>query len=99
MKDYYTVTEDLTLIGTNYEVVDYYAQLDEKEIEFIGMVDINSDEMEELISLPCIEKKTAEKIINKRNELGRYNSVEDIMLIPGIGSQTYEKIFPLIRIN
>ena len=39
---YYTGTENLTLIGTNNEVVDFYPQLDEKDIEFAGTVDINS---------------------------------------------------------
>ena len=38
---YYTGTENLTLIGTNDKIVDYYAGLDEKDIEFSGMVDIN----------------------------------------------------------
>ena len=81
---YYTGTENLTLIGTNDEVVVFYALLDERDIEFSDMVDFNSADIEELISLPGIGKKTAEKIINKRNELGRYNSMEDIMLVPGV---------------
>ena len=96
---YYTGTENLTLIGINDKVVDFYTQLIEKDIEFAGRVDINFAEIEELISLPDIGKKTAEKIINKQNKLCRYNSVEDIMLVPGIWSKTYEKISPLIRIN
>ena len=54
---YYTGTENLTLIGTNDKVIDFYAQLDKKDIEFTGMVDINSAEIEELISLPSFEKK------------------------------------------
>ena len=70
-----------------------------KNIEFSDIVDINSAEIEELISLPDTRKKTAENIIYKRNKLGRYNSVEDIMLVPGIWSKTYENISPLIRIN
>ena len=92
---YYTGTENLTLIGTNDKVIDFYTQLIEKDIEFAGRVDIDFAEIEELISLPGIWKKTAEKIINKRNELGRYNLGEDIMLIPGIGSKTYKKYLHL----
>ena len=43
LKDhYYTGSENLTLIGTNDKIVDYYAGLDEKDIEFAGMVEINS---------------------------------------------------------
>ena len=59
---YYTGAENLTLIGTNDEVVDYYAQLDEKDIEFAGTVDINSVEIEELIPLPNIGKKQQKKL-------------------------------------
>ena len=100
LKDhFYTGTENITLIGTNDKIVDYYAGLDEKDIEFAGMVDINSAGIEELMSLPGIGEKTAEKIIIKRNELGRFNSKEDIMLVPGIGSKTFENLSPPIRIN
>ena len=58
---YYTGTENLTLNGTNDKVVDFYTQLDEKDIEFAGIVDINSAEIEELISLPNIGKKDSRK--------------------------------------
>ncbi len=81
---YYTGTENLTLIGTNDKVINFYTQMIEKDIEFAGMVVINFAEIEELISLPDIGRKTAENIIYKRNKLGRYNSVEDIILVPGI---------------
>ena len=87
------------MIGTNDKIVDYYAGLDERDIEFAEMVDINSAGIEELMSLPGIGEKTAEKIIIKRNELGRFNSEEDIMLVPGIGSKTFERLSLHIRIR
>ena len=100
LKDhYYTGSENLTLIGTNDKIVDYYAGLDEKDIEFAGMSDINSAGIEELMSLLEIGEETAEKNIIKRNELGRFNSEEDIMLVPGIGIKTFEKLSPHIRIR
>ena len=96
---FYTGTDQITLIGTNEDVVDCYAGLGKKDIEFAGKVDINTAGIEELKSLPGIGEKTAEKIINKRNELGSFNSVEDLMLVPGIGSKTLEKLSPNIRIQ
>lgn len=96
---FYTGTDQITLIGTNEDVVDFYAGLGKKNIEFAGKVDINTAGIEELKSLPGIGEKTAEKIINKRNELGSFNSVEDLMLVPGIGSKTLEKLLPNIRIQ
>ena len=96
---FYTGTNQITLMGTNEDVVDFYAGLGKKDIEFAGKVDINTAGIEELKSLPGIGEKTAEKIINKLNELGSFNSVEDLMLVPGIGSKTLEKLLPNIRIQ
>ena len=96
---FYTGTDQITLIGTNEDVVDFYAGLGKKDIEFAGKIDINTAGIEELKSLPGIGEKTAEKIINKRNELGSFNSVEDLMLVPRIGGKTLEKLLPNIRIQ
>ena len=96
---FYMGTDQITLIGTNENVVDFFAGLGKKDIEFAGKVDINTAGIEELKSLPGIGEKTAKKIINKRNELGSFNSVEDLMLVPGIGSKTLEKLLPNIRIQ
>jgi len=63
------------------------------------MVDINTAEIEELTTLPGIGIKTAKKNINKRNEIGGYNKLEDIMLMMGIGIKTSHKISIHIRIN
>ena len=50
------------MIGTNDEVVDFYAQLDEQDIEFAGTADIKSVEIEEFIPLPNIGKKQQKKL-------------------------------------
>ena len=96
---YNTGTDQITLIGSNADVVNFYAELDEDDIESAGKVDINSAGIDELKSLPGIGEKTAEKIINKRNELGEFNALEDLMLVPGIGSKTFEKLLSYIQIN
>tara|TARA_B110000116_G_scaffold83445_1_gene72685 strand:- start:30 stop:413 length:384 start_codon:yes stop_codon:yes gene_type:complete len=92
-------TDQITLIGSNADVVDFYAGLNEQDIESAGKVDINTAEMEELKSLPGIGEKTAEKIINKRNELGAFSLLEDLMLVHGIGRKTFEKLLPYIQIQ
>ena len=92
-------TDQITLIGSNANVVDFYAGLNEQDIESAGKVDINTAEMEELKSLPGIGEKTAEKIINKRNELGAFSLLEDLMLVHGIGQKTFEKLLPYIQIQ
>ncbi len=92
-------TDQITLIGSNADVVDFYAGLNEQDIESAGKVDINTAEMEELKSLPGIGEKTAEKIINKRNELGAFSLLEDLILVHGIGQKTFEKLSPYIQIQ
>ena len=96
---YNTGTDQITLIGSNADVVNFYAGLDEDDIESTGKVDINSAGIDELKSLPGIGEKTAEKIINKRNELGEFNTLEDLMLVPGIGIKTFEKLSSYIQIK
>ena len=54
-------------------------------------MDIYTAGIDELMILLGIRQKTAEKIIVKRKELGQYNSLKDIMLVPGIGAKTYKK--------
>jgi hypothetical protein len=76
-------TDQITLIGSNADVVDFYAGLNEQNIESAGKVDIN----------------TAEKIINKRNELRAFSLLEDLMLVHGIGQKTFEKLLPYIQIQ
>ena len=96
---YNTGTDQITLIDSNADVVNFYAGLDEDDIESAGKVDINSAGIDELKSLPGIGEKTAEKIINKRNELGEFNTLEDLMLAPGIRSKAFEKLLSYIQIN
>ena len=50
-------------------------------------MEINTAGIDELMTLLGIRQKTGEKIIVKRKELGKYNYLEDIMLVPGIGAK------------
>jgi comEA protein len=55
-------------------------------------VDINNASESELLSIPGIGPKTAQKIIDYRNRKGRIKDLEELLEIPGIGSKTLEKI-------
>jgi len=58
-------------------------------------VDLNSATTEELMSLPAIGPKMAERI-----EAGRpFTSVEDLQRVPGIGPKTLEKLRPLVHVK
>ena len=59
---YNTGTDQITLIDSNADVVNFYAGLDEDDIESAGKVDINSAGIDELKLLPRIGSKTFLKL-------------------------------------
>lgn len=61
-------------------------------------VSINTATLEELVTLPGIGPKTAEKIIQYRMENGLFQSVEDLIRVKGIGEKKLEKIRDLVAL-
>lgn len=55
-------------------------------------ININTANESELSSLPGIGEATALKIINYRNENGKYNSIDDLKNVKGIGENKFENI-------
>lgn len=54
-------------------------------------ISINNATLDELLTLPGIGEKIAERIIEYRNTYGSFNTIEDIKLVKGIGDLKYEK--------
>lgn len=69
--------------------------LDEEEIEEVDessdKVNINEADVEELKTLNGIGESTAKKIITYRKE-NRFETIEDIMNVPGIGESKFNNI-------
>lgn len=61
-------------------------------------VNINSATQTELETLPGIGPSTALKIINYRKEKGKFNKIEDIKNVNGIGESKFNKIKEFIKI-
>lgn len=61
-------------------------------------VNINTATQTELETLPGIGPSTALKIINYRKENGKFNSIDDIKKVSGIGDSKFNKIKNLIKI-
>lgn len=57
-----------------------------------GKVNINKAEASELETLPGIGPSKSQAIIEYRNTNGKFNSIEDIRSISGIGEKTFEKL-------
>ena len=64
-----------------------------------GKVNINTATQTELESLPGIGPSTSLKIVNYREENGRFESIEQIKEVSGIGDAKYENIKDLICVK
>ena len=55
-------------------------------------IDVNTASASELQSIKGIGPKTAQKIIDYRDEHGTFNSVNDVTRVKGIGAKTLKKM-------
>ncbi len=61
-------------------------------------ININTANLEELQKLPGIGPSKAQAIIDYREKVGEFKSIEEIKNVKGIGEKTYEKLKELITI-
>jgi len=62
-------------------------------------VNINTADKTALMSLPSIGEKTAQKIIDYRENVGKFNTKEDLKNVSGIGDKKYSKLEELITVD
>lgn len=63
-----------------------------------GRININSASATELEELPRIGPALAQRIVEWREENGRFAQVEDLLLVPGIGEKMLEQLRDLVRV-
>ena len=64
-----------------------------------GTININKATTEELQELPGIGPSKATAILQKREELGSFQTIEDLKEVSGIGDKTSEKLKELITVK
>ena len=76
--------------------VDYEQELydfsDDELESVLTKVNINTASIGELIALPGIGEKTAEKIVFYRNNHGKFKNINELINVSGIGEKKLEKI-------
>lgn len=63
-----------------------------------GKVNINSATAEQLVEIPGVGESTANRIIEKRKELGSFKSLDDLLQVKGIGEKKLEKMKPFLTL-
>ncbi|MFQ5676363.1 MAG: ComEA family DNA-binding protein [bacterium] len=63
------------------------------------LVDINLANAEELQMIPRIGAVLAQRIIQYRQENGRFSRLQDLKRVKGIGAATFNKILPYVAIG
>ncbi len=61
-------------------------------------VNINTANLEALITLPRVGPVIAKRIIEFREQHGKFNKPEELMNVKGIGEKTFAKLAPLISL-
>lgn len=62
-------------------------------------VELNTATASELRTLPRIGERTAQRIIEYREEHGGFEKIEDLMNVRGIGERTFLRLRPLVRVD
>lgn len=88
-------TETLKLIAVSEEIKSNYSDVKSAvsiEDSLIALININEADATELVSLPGVGTKLAEKVLKTRDQLGGFKSIEDLLKVPGIGAKKFKKI-------
>jgi len=64
-----------------------------------GQININQASVEELVQLPRVGVKVAERIVAYRTQHGAFKTVDDLKTVQGIGDKVLEQIRPMVCVK
>lgn len=96
--------EDKTEIYINKEsgvktILEEEKEVKQDQLKLNQKININNADVKQLSQLPGIGEATAQKIIDYRKENGRFNSIEEIKNVKGIGDNKFEKIKEFVSVH
>jgi competence ComEA-like helix-hairpin-helix protein len=64
-----------------------------------NIINLNTATLEQLDALPGVGKVIAERILQRRDSVGRYTSVEELLLVKGMSKKKLNQIKPFLVIK
>ena len=64
-----------------------------------GVVNINTASAQELSLLPRVGEKVAQRIVDYRNEHGKFAKASDLMQVKGIGDKTFQNLSAYLTVD
>jgi competence protein ComEA len=62
-------------------------------------IDLNRASLAELMQMPGVGEARARKIVEYRNGVGAFRTVSDLLLVPGFGPATFERLEPWVCVD
>lgn len=87
------------LIGWRWYADRFRTRPSELQANTAHRIDINKASKSELLQIPGVGPQLAERIVSERESKGRFNSVDDLNRVHGIGDATVNKIRPWVKIE
>lgn len=84
------ISDGMQIVILSLEEAEEKAQAEREQAD--GIVNINTASKEQLMTLTGIGESRAEDILRYREESGGFQSIEEIMQVPGIKESAYRKI-------
>lgn len=63
-----------------------------------SLININTAGVNQLVKLPRVGEKVAQRIIDFRKKNGKFKKVQDLMKVKGIGEKTFNRLKNLITV-
>ena len=93
----------LELIDKDESIENFYKVLNNPEKKNLDenseKINLNTADKAELIKLSGVGPALADRILKKRNEIGQFNSIEELKLVKGIGKKLLQKNIDKISIK
>ncbi len=83
-------------IQTDFSANQEFGEVEKQEEERLNL---NTATKEDLMKLDGIGEKTAERILDKREQLGEFKVIEQLTEVKGIGEKTFDEIKDFITVE